>query len=204
MQSSQLSALDPEVKARYRLAEVLNDCPIFDYTADGVERLFKDSGFSWVGLTQAVQAPCLPPPRCASQRLRLRDDRRADHRRRLRRPDSRTLTRAADLAQSLNAALVVTNVVSADRESKEGVTDYSGARLDQARAFLAERGLEAELVPARVSLRTPSWRSPRRNADLIVVGMRKKGFFERLVEERCARRHAARHVRRPRCPLRAP
>ena len=98
-------------------------------------------------------------------------------------PDSRTLTRAADLAQSLNAALVVTNVVSADRESKEGVTDYSGARLDQARAFLAERGLEAELVPASgepanaiVAL------AKERNADLIVVGMRKKGFFERLVE----------------------
>jgi nucleotide-binding universal stress UspA family protein len=98
-------------------------------------------------------------------------------------PQSRTLTRAADLAQGLNAALIVTNVVSADRESPEGVTDYGHARLDQARAYLAERGLEAELVPAAgepadaiVAL------AKERNADLIVVGMRKEGFFERLVE----------------------
>jgi nucleotide-binding universal stress UspA family protein len=98
-------------------------------------------------------------------------------------PESRTLTRAADLAQGLNAALIVTNVVSADRESPEGVAEYSRERLDQARAYLAERGLEAELVPASgepadaiVGL------AKERNADLIVVGMRKKGFFERLVE----------------------
>ena len=98
-------------------------------------------------------------------------------------PQSRTLTRAADLAQSLNATLIVTNVVSADRESPEGVTEYGHARLDQARAYLAERGLEAELVPASgepanaiVAL------AEERDADLIVVGMRKKGFFERLVE----------------------
>jgi nucleotide-binding universal stress UspA family protein len=98
-------------------------------------------------------------------------------------PESRTLARAADLAQSLNAALIVTNVVSADRESPGGVTEYGRARLDQARTYLAERGLEAELVPASgepasaiVAL------AKERNADLIVVGMRKKGFFERLVE----------------------
>jgi nucleotide-binding universal stress UspA family protein len=98
-------------------------------------------------------------------------------------PQSRTLTRAADLAQSLNAALIVTNVVSTDRESPEGATEYGHARLDQARAYLAERGLEAELVPvsgepanAIVGL------AKERDADLIVVGMRKKGFFERLVE----------------------
>jgi nucleotide-binding universal stress UspA family protein len=98
-------------------------------------------------------------------------------------PESRTLTRAADLAQSLNAALIVTNVVSSDRESPESVAEYSRERLDQARAYLAERGLEAELVPATgqpaeaiVAL------AEERNADLIVVGMRKKGFLERLVE----------------------
>jgi nucleotide-binding universal stress UspA family protein len=98
-------------------------------------------------------------------------------------PASGTLRRAADLAQSLNAALIVTNVVSADRDSQEGVAEYSRTRLDQARAYLAERGLEAELVPgsgepadAIVAL------AKERNADLIVVGMRKKGFFERLVE----------------------
>jgi nucleotide-binding universal stress UspA family protein len=98
-------------------------------------------------------------------------------------PQSRTLTRAADLALSLSAALIVTNVVSADRESPESVAEYGHPRLDQARAYLAERGLEAELVPASgepadaiVAL------AKERDADLIVVGMRKKGFFERLVE----------------------
>ena len=98
-------------------------------------------------------------------------------------PDSRTLVRAADLAEDLSAALIVTNVVSADRESAESETEHGQKRLDKARAYLAERGLEAELVPtsgrpaeAIVAL------AEERNADLIVVGMRKKGFFERLVE----------------------
>jgi nucleotide-binding universal stress UspA family protein len=98
-------------------------------------------------------------------------------------PDSRTLARAADLAEDLRAALIVTNVVSADRESAESETEYGNERLDQARAYLAKRGLEAELVPtsgqpaeAIVAL------AEERNADLIVVGMRKKRFFERLVE----------------------
>jgi nucleotide-binding universal stress UspA family protein len=98
-------------------------------------------------------------------------------------PKSRTLTRAADLAESLNAALIVTNVVSADPDAPERETEYGHTRLDQARAYLAERGLEAELVPtsgepaeAIVAL------AKDRSADLIVVGMRRKGFFERLVE----------------------
>jgi SAM-dependent methyltransferase len=37
----------PIRKFRY---EVVNDCPIFDYTDDGVERLFRESGFSSVEL----------------------------------------------------------------------------------------------------------------------------------------------------------
>jgi nucleotide-binding universal stress UspA family protein len=98
-------------------------------------------------------------------------------------PKSRTLSRAADLAQSLNAALIVTNVIPADRDSPESVDEYGKERLEQARAYLAERGLDAEVTPtagepaeAIVAL------AKERNADLIVVGMRKKGFFERLVE----------------------
>jgi nucleotide-binding universal stress UspA family protein len=98
-------------------------------------------------------------------------------------PDSGTLARAAELAQSLNAALIVTNVVADDRQSAERVAEYGEERLDQARAVLAERGIQAELVPtsgqpaeAIVAL------AKERNADLIIVGMRKKGFLERLVE----------------------
>ena len=78
------------------------------------------------------------------------------------------------------------------------MTHYGHDRLEQARAYLAERGLDAELVqstgqPAEaiVSL------ADERKADLIVVGMRKKGFFERLVERR-AGRHATCGVRRAR------
>jgi nucleotide-binding universal stress UspA family protein len=98
-------------------------------------------------------------------------------------PGSGTLARAADLAQSLNAALIVTNVVSADRESPERVTEYGHERLEQARAYLAERGVKAELVatsgqPAEAIIAL----AEARNADLIVVGMRKKRFLERLVE----------------------
>jgi nucleotide-binding universal stress UspA family protein len=98
-------------------------------------------------------------------------------------PESRTLSRAADLAAGLRAALIVTNVAPEDRHEDEQAWRYGRERLEQARAYLAERGLEAELVqsvgqPAEaiVSL------AEKRKADLIVVGMRKKGFFERLVE----------------------
>ena len=101
------------------------------------------------------------------------------------------------MAEGLNAALVVTNVAPGD-DSAENVTHYGHDRLEQARAYLAERGLDAELVqstgqPAEaiVSL------ADERKADLIVVGMRKKGFFERLVEE--ASRRTSCDVRRATC-----
>jgi nucleotide-binding universal stress UspA family protein len=98
-------------------------------------------------------------------------------------PESRTLSHAADLAETLKATLIVTNVAPNDHEEAEDGGSYGRERLDQARAYLSERGLQADLVqsvgqPAEaiVSL------AEERNADLIVVGMRKKGFFERLVE----------------------
>lgn len=98
-------------------------------------------------------------------------------------PESRTLARAADLAEGLKAALVVTNVAPADHDSAEDVTHYGRDRLEHAREYLAQRGLEAELVqsvgqPADAIVAL----AEERDADLIVVGMRKKGFFERLVE----------------------
>ena len=61
-------------------------------------------------------------------------------------PESRTLARAADLAEGLNAALVVTNVAPGDHDSAENVTHYGHDRLEQAGAYLAGRGLDAELV----------------------------------------------------------
>lgn len=98
-------------------------------------------------------------------------------------PESRTLSRAADLAQALKAALIVTNVAPKDQHEDEDAVRYGRERLDQARAYLGERGLEVELVqsvgqPAEAIVAL----AEERNADLIVVGMRKKKFFERLVE----------------------
>ena len=84
--------------------------------------------------------------------------------------------------KGLNAALIVTNVAPGDHDSAG--RDPAVDRLDQARAYLAERGLE--LASSR-SVSQPAEAivglADERNADLIVVGMRKKGFFERLVEE---------------------
>jgi nucleotide-binding universal stress UspA family protein len=98
-------------------------------------------------------------------------------------PESRTLSHAADLAEALQATLIVTNVAPDEPEEAEEEGSYGRERLDQARAYLSERGLQAELVQslgqpadAIVSL------ADERNVDLIVVGMRRKGFFERLVE----------------------
>jgi nucleotide-binding universal stress UspA family protein len=98
-------------------------------------------------------------------------------------PESRTLARAADLAEALGSTLVVTNVAPTDPDDLEEAERYGRERLEQARAYLARRGLAADVVqlagqPAEkiVSL------AEARGADLIVVGMRRKGFFERLVE----------------------
>jgi nucleotide-binding universal stress UspA family protein len=97
---------------------------------------------------------------------------------------SETLARAADLALALGSTLIVTNV--APQPDSEGAGDAGGLaeeRLSQAGSYLEQRGVTAELVPsvgppaeAIVNL------ARQRDADLIVVGTRKKGFLERLVE----------------------
>ncbi len=98
-------------------------------------------------------------------------------------PASRTLAHAADLAEALGSELIVTNVAPTDPEDADEADRYGRERLDQARAYLEQRGLTAELVqlagqPADAIVAL----AEDRGADLIVVGMRKKGFFERLVE----------------------
>ena len=98
-------------------------------------------------------------------------------------PASRTLEHAADLALALGSELIVTNVAPADPEDRDEADRYGRERLDQARAYLEGRGLSADLVqlavqPAEAIVKL----AEEREADLIVVGMRKKGFFERLVE----------------------
>jgi nucleotide-binding universal stress UspA family protein len=77
----------------------------------------------------------------------------------------------------------VTNVVPPDHDEASEAERYSQERLEQARAFLEGRGVNAEVVrsvgqPADAIVAL----AREREADLIVVGMRKKGFIERLVE----------------------
>jgi len=97
-------------------------------------------------------------------------------------PESQTLGRAADYAEQLGATLIVTNVVP----PKDGTPDaerLAQARLEQARSYLEGRGLAADLVPTKGTPADAIIRlAQERNVDLIVVGSRHKGFFERLVE----------------------
>jgi nucleotide-binding universal stress UspA family protein len=99
-------------------------------------------------------------------------------------PESATLERAAGLAELVGAELVVTNVSGpVQNESADDAASHARDRLEQARRFLAERPLSAEFVP---SVGAPADAIVRlaeeRGADLIVVGTRRKRFFERLVE----------------------
>jgi nucleotide-binding universal stress UspA family protein len=99
-------------------------------------------------------------------------------------PESGTLARAADLAEETKATLIVTNVVAPVERSEVKEADREARqRLDEAGSYLKRRGLSGELVssvgpPAEAILRL----AKERQVDLLVVGTRKKGFFERLVE----------------------
>ena len=99
-------------------------------------------------------------------------------------PASVTLERAAELAESVGAELIVTNVTAPiESEDAAEATPRARAKLDEARSRLAGRELPVEFVPI---VGPPGEGIVRladdRGADLIVVGTRKKGFLERLVE----------------------
>lgn len=98
-------------------------------------------------------------------------------------PSSQTLGRAADYAEQLGATLVVTNVAPPKDANPSDSDRIARERLEQARSYLEDRGLDAELVatkgtPADAIVRL----AQERGVDLIVVGSRHKRFFERLVE----------------------
>lgn len=98
-------------------------------------------------------------------------------------PSSQTLGRAADYAEQLGATLIVTNVAPPKDANPADSDRLAEQRLEQARAYLEDRGLQAELVatkgtPADAIVRL----AQERGVDLIVVGSRHKRFFERLVE----------------------
>jgi nucleotide-binding universal stress UspA family protein len=99
-------------------------------------------------------------------------------------PTTETLGRAADLAAAFGSNMIVTYVAppveSTDTQEAE---QLARERLTQAGSYLKERGLAAELVP---SVGPPAEAIVRlageRGVDLIVVGTRKKGFLDRLIE----------------------
>lgn len=99
-------------------------------------------------------------------------------------PASPTLRRAAELAQALGAELVVTNVAApVEGEDAEHAAGYARARLDEAQGILGQHGVAAEFVPSVGRPAEAIVRLAReRGADLIVVGTRRKKFFDRLVE----------------------
>jgi nucleotide-binding universal stress UspA family protein len=99
-------------------------------------------------------------------------------------PTSATLERAAAVAELAGADLIVTNATGpVEGESADDAARHARSKLDQARQALAERSLRAEFVPAVGPPAEAIVRlAQERDADLIVVGTRKKRFLERLVE----------------------
>jgi nucleotide-binding universal stress UspA family protein len=99
-------------------------------------------------------------------------------------PASVTLERAAELAESVGAELIVTNVTAPiESEDAAAAAPRARAKLAEARRRLARRELPVEFVPIVGPPGEGIVRlAEERGADLIVVGTRKKGFFERLVE----------------------
>ena len=99
-------------------------------------------------------------------------------------PRSGTLPRAADLAEAVGSKLIVTNVaVPVESSGADEAERFARDRLAEARSSLEHRGLVAEFVPSSGTPAEAILRLAReRNVDLIVVGTRKKGFLERLVE----------------------
>ena len=99
-------------------------------------------------------------------------------------PASVTLERAAELAESVGAELIITNVTAAiDAEDTADAARRAQAKLEEAQRRLAGRDLLIDFVPIVGPPGEGIVRlADERGADLIVVGTRKKGFLERLVE----------------------
>ena len=102
----------------------------------------------------------------------------------------RALERAGDIATAFGASVVVTSVSSVMTGASHGggsvdptdSPEEHDALLTEAQAKLAGRGIEAAAVlgvgdPAEAIVQL----AEQRNADLIVVGTREPGLFERLL-----------------------
>lgn len=101
----------------------------------------------------------------------------------------RALGRAADLAAAFGSSVIVTSVSAVMTSTAHGggadptdPPEEHAALLEKGRSVLAERGVEAETVlatgdPAEAIVEL----AEQRLADLIVVGTREPGFWERLL-----------------------
>jgi nucleotide-binding universal stress UspA family protein len=98
-------------------------------------------------------------------------------------PGSATLERAAELAQALGSSLIVTNVAAGEGSEDDPVERESRAKLEEAQRILEGLGVTAEYAlttghPSEAITKL----AEARGADLIVIGTRRKKFFDRLVE----------------------
>lgn len=102
----------------------------------------------------------------------------------------RALTRAGEFAKAFGSSVVVTSVSSVMTGASHGggaidptdTPDDHDALLAAARGKLAEQGVEADVVlgvgdPAEAIVEL----AVQRSADLVIVGTREPGFWERLL-----------------------
>ena len=97
-------------------------------------------------------------------------------------PGSATLERAAELAQALGSSLIVTNV-AAGGGSRTTRSSEARAKLEEAQRVLEGLGVTADYVlttghPSEAITKL----AEERGAEVIVIGTRRKKFFDRLVE----------------------
>ena len=105
-------------------------------------------------------------------------------------PSARALGRAGDIAKAFGSSVVVTSVAGVLTGASRGggsvdptdSPEEHSALLETARAKLAEQGVEASSVlgvghPADAIVQL----AEERGADLIVVGTREPGFWERML-----------------------
>ncbi len=106
-------------------------------------------------------------------------------------PAKRALARAAELAQAFKANVVVTSVARVLVPGPKGMggidpvdpLELHQEQLDHARAYLAERSIDAKILPAAGDpAEMIVEAAEHENADLIVVGTREQSFLERLLD----------------------